>query len=569
MDPFQKCPSEIRLEIILQLHTRRDLVALTRTSPVMLRQRQTSKFSILGNYVERDLGNGSLVQDAMAVILFPTTTEEGQSGSNNDERTAMIDRHLQQWASNKLPDPFRPADIPTIYVLHSLCRRISLYAEDYLSKATSRYLPWAYRQLPKFAHGDHHAPWDFAEAEGCKPSPSRLVNEGVFDMDVLTDDERRKISQAFLRYEILCKVYGPVQGPSNDVDHKDEEDDGSGDSEDCLSFLAEEDDQHGASEDCSPIASEDDEEDDPHGASEDYLPFSSYDGDDEEDQHGDNEDYSPFSSFSDDNADDQRGDREDFSSFSSSSSSSDDGGEHDESGDTEDDSFSSSDEDEDDKDNKPPSFLHWDWSLLDKYKGRTAQLPDLHLLACVREYILTVYGIMIANHGKAGLLCIPEPWRYSEFENAPLLGARGFPDHGGYCPGWNDVGRWSGWSEPLVSLMATAGLDLLTSTLTSSRKAFRKFMRNFEKEVKHKRPIVRYTNIGASSRSELRRDTFDLPWHCGGLMRLYRQRAWPLFDDDRLYPGSGGLSTAREYWGLCSERGYSTTGIGVDAGSGD
>ncbi|KAK1762502.1 hypothetical protein QBC33DRAFT_281643 [Phialemonium atrogriseum] len=292
------------------------------------------------------------------------------------------------------------------------------------------------------------------------------------------------------------------------------------------------------------------------------------DSDEEEDQHGDNEDCSSFFSLSSDDENDQCGDRGDFSSFPSSS---DDGGEYDESGDTEDDLSSSSDEEED-KDNKPPPFLHWDWSFLDKCKGRMAQLPDLHLLACVREYLLTVYGTMIAIHGKARLLCIPEAWRYPEFENARLLGARGFPDQGGYCPGWNDVGRWSGWSKPLVSLMATAGLDLLTSTLTSRRRAFRKFMRNFEKEVKHKRPIVRYTDIGPSSRFELGRDsrwTFDSPWHCGGLMSLYRQRAWPLFDDDRLYPGSGGLPSAREYWGLYSERGYSITGIGTDAGSSD
>lgn len=453
MDPFNNLSPAILREILIHLPDRQDVVSFNHASPALYRQQAMLQVFAEKCDSKRYLHDSSLVQDAMAVLLFPTSTPTIHPSG----RIAAIDTHLQTWGAKQFPDPFLGADIPSMRALDSLYQKICLYVKDYLSKATSGYLPWAYRRLPAWSHPD------FAQGSNqrlLRTSPD-LCNAD-FDTDLLTLDEHRQIFRAFLRYELLCKIYGPVSRREL-----------AADPEACdLTCL---------------------------NSNRTSDAYDDHDGDDE-----------PH--------------------------------------------------------HRPGSrFQHWDWAILSSYENTAPFLPDLQLLACVREYVLTLYGALIASEVHANLPRLLEgSTRYPHLEYAPEVGEDEFPDDG-IAADWDDAGE-QGWSQPLVSILACAGFDVLTGVLASGSSRFRRLVHDLMVDEYGPRPLTEDDEYGHQPLTE---DAVDVFWHrssrtcedcCGELMRLYRQRAWALFDDDRLYPGGWGLPTADEFREACSDRGYCAGG---------
>ncbi|KAI1500496.1 hypothetical protein F5X99DRAFT_386202 [Biscogniauxia marginata] len=135
-----------------------------------------------------------MVQDAMAIILFPARHTTGVfSGPLCD--------HYRSWEAQTLPNPLRrpddecddtPSDdLARLYRLH---RRLLLFIEDYLTKATATDPSREYFCLsPLSLHSQ------YLTYKGHPLSP-RLSAAN------LTGPERQRFFRAFLRYELLCKM---------------------------------------------------------------------------------------------------------------------------------------------------------------------------------------------------------------------------------------------------------------------------------------------------------------------------------------------------------------------------
>ncbi|RSM18426.1 hypothetical protein CDV31_002751 [Fusarium ambrosium] len=156
-----------------------------------------------------------------------------------------------------------------------------------------------------------------------------------------------------------------------------------------------------------------------------------------------------------------------------------------------------------------------------------------------------MYGALIADQVQAP---IPVVGEYPEYENAPSSGMGRFPD---YDPDNESEDLYhlggTGWSDTAVSLMATVGFDLLTTTLTSSSGDFVRFLVEFNNEVLQRPPLVDATNVYLPISAPSRRRRIS--WHCNDYIRLHRQRAWALFDDTRQYPQIPSVDEYRRVYG--------------------
>lgn len=423
MDPFQKLAPELRIQILLSLGTFQAVIAASHASPALFQQCRESSGYLFRHYITRDLDQ-DLMQDALAVILFPAAAES-TTYVDETRRVALVDAHLRNWGAKELPDPCVRDSIDMVRViqLDTLCYRLWLYIEDYLSKASEFNLPRAYRRLPRWSHPSF--------SYGTKQQ-EELQREGAwFSFDMLSQAQRRRMLQAFLRYELLCKVYGPIGG-----------------------------------------------ELDP-----DHIGIN---------RHHDRETEEQTSGYE----------------------------------------FSPDD-----------PFRHWDWRLLYRYEQREPEESELQLLPCVREYVLALYGAMIADQVWVKL---PDRFLYSIYDNAPCGEMGGFPDYNRKSP-WKELYRFggTGWSDLIVSLMASTGFDLLTSTLTSSNTSFREFLCSFYTEVCNSPPYIDATNVNVpnSAPSHMGR----IGWYCNDFIRLHRQRAWALQLSNRIIPR---LPTVRRYEGV-------------------
>lgn len=423
MDPFNKLPQELRFQLLISLNSPAEVAAAAQASRALLHQLRCSKASIIRRYVLRDDDlDENIIQDVLAIIRFPRSDAAAAAAAD-------VDAHLCKWGAKELSDPFQPTtrDIPTMLDVHSLCRQMRLYIGDYLSKATSRYLPRAYRRLPPWSHPHlSHS-----------PAQMKLAQDDIdqFDLASLEDVDRRGILRAFLRYELLCRIYGPVS------------------------------------------------------VAKDVKPDRKYD---EEDDHDD------LDSYYDDDDGDAWGESDPPNGYRF-------------------------------RENDP--FRYWDWSILYRYEKREPEDTELQLLPCVREYVLATYGALIAHQVQAPIPTALTTNSHPEYENAPSSGGSGrFPD---YNPDneSEDLYRLggTGWSDTVVSLMATAGFDLLTTTLTSSSRDLVEFLVEFNREVLNQPPLVDATNVYLPISAPSRRRRIS--WHCNDYVRLHRQRAWALFRD--------------------------------------
>jgi hypothetical protein len=441
MDPFSKLPIELRLDILDYSSTFSDIAAAARASPALNCAYMSAKSSYCRSFIQKNLP-GELLQDALAIVHFP----RGKL-SNEFSYASLIDVHLRAWRSKMFADPCaeETLDYDVMESLNVLYDRLWLYIKDYLSKATSEFLPFASRLMPSWAHPCYARPPSFP------PEHVEAAKLRVFDMDSLSEERRCLIFRAFLHYELLCQIYGP------------------------------------ASETPTPCH-----------RSRLARP-------------------------------------------------------------------------------KPPmliapppparniaraTFMSWDYGLLRRYSAQGREVASRAALLCVREYIITVYGAMI-HHPLPGNQILRQVLRYGRPAANPSLTHECINwaahseiricEHVGVepTPRQRMLLRMDGiqkrmcvkqpkfmfsssseWSKMLPNFLASAGFDLLSSTLANSPCDFRVFIAYLFNEFVAKPPP---RNIEDTELSVLGRppDTEYLRWTPGSLIRLYLQRAWMLLDPDQ------------------------------------
>jgi hypothetical protein len=193
-------------------------------------------------------------------------------------------------------------------------------------------------------------------------------------------------------------------------------------------------------------------------------------------------------------------------------------------------------------------FRCWNWHILSRYDHQTQTPRELSLLACVREYVLTCYGAVISEVLKAP---IPKWWETQIYENAPKLRARRFwdaPNCWTQCTDWGDLGELGyGWSDLPFSFMASCGFDLLTNTLLSSIADFRELVLQLCRQLVHHLPYCESTSVHkiVYDHGDMYQSLWGDDWYPNDLLRLYRERAWVLFDSPR--PRNLRLPTVAEY----------------------
>ncbi|KAH7020306.1 hypothetical protein EDB80DRAFT_821196 [Ilyonectria destructans] len=199
MDIFSSLPPELRLEIFLRLRTTSKIAPLIRASLTMFAQYQTSKKQIRLALLRYEFDDDSL-QDAMGIVLFPVMHP-------TDTDFSAISRHLKLWGSAQLPNPFQEHGINMLKSLDGLYNRLSMYMEDYITKATAIYPPRAYLALP-----------DLSPRRGPSTFRNKSIGLETLKLDDLSEQERHRLLRAFLRYELMCKICHPRQGSFNELD---------------------------------------------------------------------------------------------------------------------------------------------------------------------------------------------------------------------------------------------------------------------------------------------------------------------------------------------------------------
>ncbi|KYK59803.1 hypothetical protein DCS_00937 [Drechmeria coniospora] len=176
--------------MVLQADTYSDLVRWSYASPAILGLRAKFETTIWEHFLPKEFP-GDLLHDATAVVLFP----DRDGTADGAEYANLVHHHLISWAAGTLPDSTRRRGEQSCLLrkLGRLHRQLRLFINDFLGKATSSYQWQAYRQLPNWCHESLRA----VEGEG----------KGVVRFGSLRGSERRRFFRAFLRYELLCKMY--------------------------------------------------------------------------------------------------------------------------------------------------------------------------------------------------------------------------------------------------------------------------------------------------------------------------------------------------------------------------
>ncbi|KAH7133339.1 hypothetical protein B0J13DRAFT_678380 [Dactylonectria estremocensis] len=188
MDPFNSLPSELRAMILLNLSTRWQVINASQASPALYQERKQSRLAIIKPFIRDELPS-DLLRDAVAIVTFPRG-----DGLASDEGAELVSAHLAQWGRKRLPDPFEEHQADVLFDIDALVVRLKLFMDDYIDKATSSYLPRAYASLPDWSHPSYSRYLKKADAK-----------DGVFAQH-LRPEERVRLTQAFLRYELMCKL---------------------------------------------------------------------------------------------------------------------------------------------------------------------------------------------------------------------------------------------------------------------------------------------------------------------------------------------------------------------------
>ncbi|KAG7415112.1 hypothetical protein LZL87_004561 [Fusarium oxysporum] len=191
--PFALVGSTINPELLssngsagVENHIKHD----TAESVLLEKESITSDRKIMQDQIKADFDE-EMLQDAMAILKFQSLvvlSEQDRARLRKD-----IPIMMDEWATQELADTLSALEdqsiVDSIYKLHQL---ILSYIKDYLNKATSDFLPRAYRGLP------------VVDSDLTSTEHPRL--EGGFDLDLLDKSGRKLLFWAFLRHELMSKV---------------------------------------------------------------------------------------------------------------------------------------------------------------------------------------------------------------------------------------------------------------------------------------------------------------------------------------------------------------------------
>ncbi|KAF5535475.1 hypothetical protein FNAPI_12039 [Fusarium napiforme] len=149
----------------------------------------TADRKIVQDQIKADFDE-EMLQDAMAILKLQDLIVLSKQ---DQARIKDIPIMMGKWATQKLADTVSALEdqstVDGIYKLHQLL--LSLI-KDYLTKATSDFLPRAYRGFPmvdrELTYTEHPRP------------------EGGFDLDLVGQSGRKLLFWAFLRHELMSKV---------------------------------------------------------------------------------------------------------------------------------------------------------------------------------------------------------------------------------------------------------------------------------------------------------------------------------------------------------------------------
>ncbi|KAI8663340.1 hypothetical protein NCS57_00934600 [Fusarium keratoplasticum] len=150
--------------------------------------RKTIVRAVLLNLVGGDI-YGDLLHDAVAIIHMPPM---------DSFPTDSILHHVGQWLTKGFSDPFEQDDGETLDMLYRLFSRLAVFIEDYMTKATAPFPPRAYLCLPRMKSMDRELYFR-----------DQAIDARHVELDDLTCSERNRFLRAFVRYELLCKLYTP------------------------------------------------------------------------------------------------------------------------------------------------------------------------------------------------------------------------------------------------------------------------------------------------------------------------------------------------------------------------
>ncbi|KAH7323005.1 hypothetical protein B0I35DRAFT_407407 [Stachybotrys elegans] len=200
MDFFSTFPAEIQLIILESFESWREVNAVAERYPPLANVLRQNEGVILSTYLKRELDD-DLIQDAMAILTFPSSLK---TGSVSKQRKAVFE-HLTAWGAKELPNPTKRGmcNISQMKDLMSMSCILHKYIQDYLTKATSIHLPRAYHCLPVWSLA-------FGKCQRQTRSNRSWYRKNLFDLNILSPTKKRRILQAFLRYQLLCLIYRPL-----------------------------------------------------------------------------------------------------------------------------------------------------------------------------------------------------------------------------------------------------------------------------------------------------------------------------------------------------------------------
>ncbi|KAF5605665.1 hypothetical protein FPCIR_357 [Fusarium pseudocircinatum] len=193
MDCFSKLPPELRIRIFSQFTSTSTIFRLVQASPIMLSQYRASKTTIRRQYVVNLLAGDrheDLLQDALGLLHLELSDKRPDNH--------VLKYIIMQWNAKSLPNPFEEKDQATIAKLYKLFSSMSMFVEDYISKATSSNPPQAYLCLPQI--DDPNKGLYYKELSF---SPRQVT------LDDLTSSECHSLIRAFIRYDMFCKIHAP------------------------------------------------------------------------------------------------------------------------------------------------------------------------------------------------------------------------------------------------------------------------------------------------------------------------------------------------------------------------
>lgn len=167
---------------------------LIRASPTMLWQYKADRYVIATDILRLILDSdkkGAIFQDALAIVH---SREFDNSLPPSERRRCLMRRDR--------PDPIAQGDKQTTLKLFRVISLMICWIEDHLAKATDSCPRHVYRALPEIATG-----WTGTRYRG------ELVDIKPVFFSYLRPSERCRLLQAFLRLEVICKLFVHQQHP--------------------------------------------------------------------------------------------------------------------------------------------------------------------------------------------------------------------------------------------------------------------------------------------------------------------------------------------------------------------